>query len=80
METPREKIKKLQELNGAEGFYGTHYQFIILIENNLRKKTINIMKSLNQGTLWINERVVYNKIYNHLLDGFSTVKIKSIMK
>lgn len=75
--TPQQEIEKLHELNGNMGYYGTHHQFIILIENRLHKKAKKIMDSINQGGLWINEREVHNRIYNYLLTGMSVNEIKN---
>lgn len=75
--TPRQKIKKMNELNGNDGFYGTHTQFVILIENRLYQQATKIMNSLNTGFLWSNEREVHNTIYNYLLDGISVKEIKN---
>lgn len=76
METPREKLKRLNELNGNSGFYGTHNQFVILIEDRLYNRAIELMNKLNGGFLWVDERSVHDKIYNRLLDGVSIKKIK----
>ena len=65
--TPRQEIKKMYELNGNDGFYGTHAQFAILIENRLYQQATKIMNSLNTGFLWVNERGVHNTIYNYLV-------------
>ena len=51
METPREKLKRMSELNGDDGYYGTHRQFALLIENDLYSKATKIMNSLNYGCL-----------------------------
>ena len=75
-ETPRQRIKRLNELNGDEGYYGTHYSFVILIKKRLEEKAWKIMKDLNQGWLWSNERGVHHTIYNYLLDGLSVKEIK----
>lgn len=75
-ETPRQKIKKLNELNGNSGFYGTHYQFVILIELDLKQRALKILKSINNDGLFIDERLIYKKIYDYLLDGLSIKNIK----
>ena len=75
--TPRQEIKRLNELNGNEGFYGTHANFAILIENRLYQQATKIMNSLNDGFLWSDERLVHNTIYNYLLDGISVKEIKN---
>lgn len=75
--TPRQEIEKLKELNGNDGFYGTHYQFVLLIENNLKEKATKIMNDLNHGWLWADEHGVQHRIYNMLLDGLSVKEIKS---
>ena len=66
----------MTELNGNDGFYGTHHQFVMLIENGLYQQATKIMDSLNDGWLWSNERLLHNKIYNYLLDGVSVKEIK----
>lgn len=78
--TPREEINQMIVLNGNEGFYGTHYQFIILIENRLYQKATKIMKDLNDGFLWSDERLFHNKIQDYLLDGISVKEIKNKFK
>lgn len=78
--TPRQTIKELEELNKTEGFYGTHYQFILLNEQKLQQKTLKIMESLFYGVFLANERKVYNEIYNLLLDGYSMNNIKKIYR
>jgi hypothetical protein len=78
--TPRQEIEKLNELNGDAGFYGTHHQFVILIENELYQKAMKIMNDLNPGFLWRNEREVHTRIYNYLLDGITIKQIKSKFK
>jgi len=77
--TPREEIKLKNMLNGSDGYYGTHNQFIILIEKRLYDKATKIMNSLNTGFLFSNERYVHNIIYNFLLDGNSAKDIKNKM-
>lgn len=78
--TPREKLKRLHELNGNNGFYGTHNQFAILIEQQNYSKASDIMSKLNVGFLWLNERHVHDQIYNMLLDGISMKQIKEKFK
>lgn len=78
--TPREEIKRLNELNKDEGFYGVNAQIVYSLETKLYNQTINIMRQLNDGFLWADERSVFNKIYNYLLDGVSARKIKSEFK
>lgn len=78
--TPREELKRLNQLNVNNGFYGTHNQFAILIEQRNYNKASDIMNKLNVGFLWLNERHVHNQIYNHLLDGVSIKKIKEKFK
>jgi hypothetical protein len=78
--TPRQEIERLKQLNMNDGFYGTHNQFIILIENRIHEKTTKIMNNLNNGFLWSNERFVHNTIYNYLLDGLSVKEIKNKFK
>lgn len=75
--TPRQEIEKMNKLNGNDGFYGIHAQFVILIENRLYQQASKIMNSLNTGFLWSNERYVHNTIYNYLLDGISIKEIKN---
>lgn len=75
--TPRQEIKRLNKLNGNEGFYGSHANFAILIENRLYQQATKIMNSLNDGFLWSDERLVHNTIYNYLLDGISVKEIKN---
>ena len=77
METPREELKRLSVLNGDSGYYGTHNQFVVLIESRLYEKATNIMNSLNTSVLWSNERAVHNQIYDYLLDGITIKEIKS---
>lgn len=74
--TPREEIKRLKELNKDEGFYAVNAQIVYSLETKLHNQTINIMRQLNDGFLWVDERSVFNKIYNRLLDGVSVRKIK----
>jgi hypothetical protein len=76
-ETPRQQLKKLSDLNGKDGFYGTHAQFAILIEDRLYKQATKIMNSINYGFIWSNERLVHDTIYNQLLDGVSVKEIKA---
>lgn len=78
--TPRERLRKMEGNNGKEGFYGTHNQFAILLKDRLKERTVKIMKSLNTGFLWVNERSVHNTIYNYLLDGLSERAIKQKYK
>ena len=78
--TPREELERLKELNKKDGYYGTYNQFVILIESRLRGKAIDLMNNLNTGFLWVNERMVFNKIYNLLLDGTSIKDIKKTFK
>ena len=78
--TPREELKRLNQLNGDNGFYGIHNQFIILIESRLHNKAIELMNKLNGGFLWVDESHVHNQIYNYLLDGVSIKKIKEKFK
>ena len=69
-QTPREELKRLDELNGNDGFYGTHASFAHLIKHRLDEKTRKIMIKCNNGlVLWSNEYNVYVLIYNLLLDG-----------
>lgn len=75
--TPRQEIEQKLKLNGNNGYYGTHYQFILLIKERLFEQATKIMNSLNHGWLWSNERDVHNTIYNYLLDGISVKQIKN---
>jgi hypothetical protein len=76
MKTPREELENLSKLNSSEGFYGIHNQFSEIIRKRISDKAILVMKSLNVGFIWINERKVYDDIYNLLLDGKSIKHIK----
>lgn len=78
--SPRQEIKKLNELNSNEGFYGTYSQFAILIETRLYQEATKIMNSMNDGFMWSNEREIHNTIYNYLLDGISVKEIKNRIK
>lgn len=78
--TPRQKIEELNQRNGKDGFYGTHNQFVILIEKHLYQQATKIMNAVNQGWLWVNERGVHTKIYNQLLDGVTVKEIKKQFK
>lgn len=78
--TPRQKIQKLREENGDSGYHGTAHQFIILIENDLWNKATKIMNDIAYGFLWNRPRLIHNKIYNYLLDGYSVKKIKQLFK
>jgi len=78
--TPRKQIEKLMESADEGDFYSTSNQFISLIENRISIETKEIMKQLNDGFLWTNERLVFNKIYNFLMDGKSIKNIKSELR
>jgi hypothetical protein len=75
-QTPREQIKELEEKSKNKGFYDINTTFIRLIESRLSNQATKILNSLNDGFLWDNPRLIYNKIYNDLLDGIPTKKIK----
>lgn len=75
-QTPREQIKELEEKSKNKGFYDINTTFIRLIESRLSNQATKILNSLNDGFLWSNPRLIYNKIYNDLLDGIPIKKIK----
>jgi len=70
--TPREELKRCEELNGNDGFYGIYNSFARLMKQRLEEQTRKIMVKCNNGlVLWNNEYSVYTEIYNLLLDGIS---------